>query len=76
MSVSLQVLPAADNGQLEGYQDNIPPQIRGIAGLVGQQDPHHIDVAYHGVVDYHPQPLGVSDFHLLGTVFHFNTPGK
>ena len=65
MSVPLQVLPATDNGQLEGYQENILLQIRDVAGLNRQQDPHHIDVAYHGTVDYHPQPLDVCDFHLL-----------
>ena len=28
------------------------------------QDPRRNDVAYQGVVDYHPQPPAVSIFHL------------
>ena len=26
------------------------------------EDPHRIDMAYHGMVDYRPQPIGVSTF--------------
>jgi hypothetical protein len=30
------------------------------------QDPHRIDMAYQGIVDYRPQPLAVS-IHLTAT---------
>lgn len=58
-------VPPAPNGQPEGHQEDIPPPVRGFARLGGMQDPRHLDVAYQGVVDYHPQQLlGVSSSHL------------
>jgi hypothetical protein len=61
MYIPPQVPPA--NGQPEGHREDIPPPVREIA-----QGPHHFDVAYQGVVDYHPQPLvGVSNLHLSST---------
>jgi hypothetical protein len=55
----LQVPPAPANNQRE----DIPRLDRGVAELGRIQDLHHIDVAYEGIVDYHPQPLAVSNFH-------------
>ncbi|KAH9975647.1 hypothetical protein BJV74DRAFT_888758 [Russula compacta] len=53
------VLPAAANSQFEGHGESTPQQVMDVVGPVTRlQDPHHIDIAYHGVVDYHPQPLG------------------
>jgi hypothetical protein len=61
MCIPPQVPPTPANGQPEGHREDISPPVRGIAG---PQDPHHFDVAYQGVVDYHPQPLvGVSNSH-------------
>jgi hypothetical protein len=54
MCIPPQVPPTPANGQPEGHREDISPPVRGIAG---PQDPHHFDVAYQGVVDYHPQPL-------------------
>ena len=59
---SLQVLPAPGYVQPEGHHDNIPLPAGGIAGRV--QDPHHVNTAPQGIVDYHHQPLAVSIFHL------------
>ena len=58
--IPLQVPRAPTNNQPE----DITPPGRGITEPGRMQDPHHIDVAYQGIVDYHPQPLAVSDFHL------------
>jgi hypothetical protein len=55
---SLQVTPAPANNQREDIPD------RGIAEPGRMRDLNHIDVAYQGIVDYQPQPLAVSDFHL------------
>ncbi|KAF8462235.1 hypothetical protein DFH94DRAFT_699820 [Russula ochroleuca] len=49
-------IPPAVNGQPEIHREDIPPPVRG-ARPGRMQDPHHFDVAYQGVVDYHPQPL-------------------
>jgi hypothetical protein len=66
-SIHLQVPPAPTNGQPEGHRD-IPPPVRGVPGPGRVQDPHHVDVAYQGIVDYHPHPLvGVSNSHLSAT---------
>jgi hypothetical protein len=59
MCIPLQVPPAPVNNQRE----DIPPPNRGVAEPGRMQDLHHIDVAYQGIVDYHPQPLAVSNFH-------------
>ena len=57
MSIPPQVLPAPTNGLPEGHRDDIPSPVRNAVG----PDPHHFDIAYQGVVDYHLQPLaGVS----------------
>ena len=59
----LQVPPGHD--QPEGYCEDIPlPVAGGVAGQGSVQDPHRMDMANQGIVDYHPQPLGVSIFHL------------
>ncbi|KAH9995125.1 hypothetical protein BJV77DRAFT_272522 [Russula vinacea] len=50
------VPPAPANGQPEGHRD-IPPPGRGVARPGRVQDPDHFDMAYQGIVDYHPQPL-------------------
>ena len=63
VSILLQVPPAPANGQPEGHRD-IPPQARGVAGPGRVQAPYYFDVAYQDVVDYHPQPLPVSNLHL------------
>ena len=60
MCIPLQVPPAAANNEPE----NMPPPDRGVAEPARMQDLHHIDMAYQGIVDYHPQPLAVSNFHL------------
>jgi hypothetical protein len=65
MSIPSQVPPAPANGQLEGHRD-IPPPVRGVTGPGTSRvhDPDHFDVAYQGIVDYHPQPLlDVSNSH-------------
>ncbi len=65
MCIPLQVPPAPANNQRE----DIPPPDRGFAEP-GRM--HHIDVAYQGIVDYHPQPLAVSDFRLSADGPHFD----
>jgi hypothetical protein len=57
MCIPLQVPPAPANNRRE----DIPPPNRGVAEP-GRM--HHIDVAHQGIVDYRPQPLAVSNFHL------------
>ena len=57
MGVPPQVPPAPANGPLERYWEDISPLVSGVSGPGSMQDPHHLDVAYHGVVDYHPQLL-------------------
>ena len=63
MCLPLQVPPVPANNQRE----DIPPPRRGVAEPGRMQDLHHVDVAYQGIVDYRPQPLAVSNFHLLLT---------
>jgi hypothetical protein len=58
--ILLQVPPTPANNQ----QEDIPLPDRGVAEPGRMEDLHHIDVAYQGIVDYHPQPLAVSNFHL------------
>jgi hypothetical protein len=61
MRIPLQVPPAPVDNQHE----DIPPPGRGVVAEPGRmQDLHHVDVAYQGIVDYRPQPLAVSNFHL------------
>jgi hypothetical protein len=64
MCIHIQVPPAPGHGQPEGHREDTPPPVGGAAGV---QDPHHIDMAYQGIVDYRPQPLAVSIFHLTAT---------
>ena len=46
----------------EGHREDVPPPVLGVAAPDRVQDPHYVDVAYQGIVDYHPQPLvGVSN---------------
>jgi hypothetical protein len=66
MCIPLQVAPAPA-GPVNNQLENIPPPGRGVvAEPARMQDLHHFDVAYQGIVDYHPQPLAVSNcnFHL------------
>ena len=59
---SPQILPAPAIGHPEGHREDIPPPVFGVAAPGRVQDPHYVDMAYQGVVDYHPQPLvGVSN---------------
>jgi len=57
MCIPLQVPPAPGHGQPEGHREDIPPPIGGVAGPGRVQDPHRIDMAYQGIVDYRPHPL-------------------
>ena len=57
--ISLQVPPIPANDQ----PVYIPPPDRAVAEPGRMQD-MHIDVAYQGIVDLHPQPLAVSNFRL------------
>jgi hypothetical protein len=59
MCIPLQVPLAPANNQ----RVDIPPPGR-VAEPGRMQDLHHIDVAYQGIVNYHPQPLAVSYFYL------------
>ena len=59
MCIPLQVPPAPANNQRE----DMPPPGR-VAEPGRMHDLHHIDVAYQGIVNYHPQPLAVSYFYL------------
>jgi len=57
---NLEVLPVppANDGQLEDHLDiDIPQLVGDVAGQGRLHDPHHVDVAYRGVVGYHPPPL-------------------
>jgi len=50
--------PAAYDDQPGGHWENAPPPGWGVAEPDHRlHDPRHIDVAYHGPVDYHPPPL-------------------
>ena len=60
MCIPLQVPPAPANNQRE----DIPPPGGGAAEPDRMQNLHHIDLAYQGIIDYRPQPLAVSNFHL------------
>ena len=60
MCIPLQVPPAPANIQ----QEDIPAPDRGVAEPGSMQEMHHIDVAYQGIIDYRPQSLVVSNFHL------------
>ncbi len=62
MRIPLQVPPISSNGRLEGHREDIPPPNGGVAGPL--QDLHYIDMPYQAIIDYHPQPLAVSDFYL------------
>jgi hypothetical protein len=66
MCIPLQVLPDAANGQLEDHGEAIPQLVRGAVAPDRLHDPYHVDVAHHGMVDYHPLPIYVSPFHLFG----------
>jgi hypothetical protein len=67
MCIPLQVPPAPGHGQPEGHRDDMPPPLGGVAGPGRVQDPHYIDMAHQGIVDYRPQPFAVSIFHLTAT---------
>ena len=60
-----QVPPGAPgHGQPEDRREDTPPPVGGVEVPGGVQDPHRIDI---GIVDYHPQLLAVSIFHLTAT---------
>ena len=67
-----QIPPAPAIDQPEGHLGDIPPPVQGVAAPARVQDPHHFDVAYQGVVDYHPRPLRVSDSHLFAAEHPFD----
>ena len=67
MCIPLQVPPAPGHGEPEGYHEDIPPPVGGVAGPGRVHDPHYINMAYQGIVDYRPQPVAVSIFHLTAT---------
>jgi hypothetical protein len=50
--------PAPGHGQPEDHHEDIPLPVGG---------PHRTDMAHQGIVDYHPQPLAVSNFHSTAT---------
>ena len=63
--VPCQVPPAAPNDQFEGHMEAMAhyPPVGGIA-VPERLDPQHADIP-NGMIDYHPQPLRVSNSHLL-----------
>ena len=67
MCIPLQVPPVLDHGQPEGHREDIPPPVGGVAGTGRMQDSYRINMAHQGIVDYRPQPLAVSIFHLTAT---------
>ena len=69
MCIPLQVPPAPGHGEPEGHREDIPLPVGGVAGPGRAQDPHRggMDMAYQGVVDFRPQLLAVSTFHLTST---------
>jgi hypothetical protein len=70
-----QIPPAPANGQPEDHREDVLPHVRRVevAWIGRAQDPHHFDVAYEGIADYHPQPLvDVSNFHPSATETPFD----
>jgi hypothetical protein len=65
MCIPLQVPPAPGHGQPEGYREDMPLPVGCAIGPGRDEDPHRIDMAYQGIVNYRPQPLAVSIFHSL-----------
>lgn len=59
--------PPAGHGQPEAHRNNIAPPLGSSIGPGRVEDPHRVDMAYQGIVDYRPQPLAVSIFHLSAT---------
>ena len=66
LSIPLQVPPAAADDRFEGLLGDIPQPVGGVhvVGPGRPQDLHHADLAYQGILDYHPLPLRVGGFHL------------
>jgi len=66
MYIPLQVPPAATNGQLDGYMEYMAhgEPVGGVAGPGRPHDRDPADIAYHGMIDYCPLPLRVSDVHI------------
>ncbi|KAH9962651.1 hypothetical protein BC827DRAFT_1197270 [Russula dissimulans] len=64
MCIPSQNPPAAyDDHQPGGHWEDAPPPGWGVAEPDHRlHDPYHVDVAYHGLVDYHPPPLHVRNF--------------
>jgi hypothetical protein len=67
MSILLQVLPATSNDRLEGHWGGVTRPVWGDAESGRLQDPRYVDATYHGMAYSHPQPVGVSNFHISGT---------
>jgi len=71
MCISLQVPPTVTttNVQLEGHMEYMTHG-EPVAGVTGPRRPHDhdpADVAYHGMIDYRPLPLRVSNVPVSGT---------
>jgi len=70
MCIPLQNPPAATNGQLEGHMEYMAHG-EPVGGVTGPGRPHNHDpanVAYHGMIDYRPLPIRVSNAYI-------STPG-
>jgi len=68
MCIPLQVPPAGTNGQIGGHMDIAHGEP--VGGVIGPGRPHDHDpndVAYHGMIDYRPLPLRVSNVHISST---------
>jgi hypothetical protein len=70
-TVSPQALPAAANSQLEDHWEGIPHPVGGVAGLGRPQELQDVHAANHGLVDYNPLRLNVSNLQpsSIGTSF-------
>ena len=74
MRISRQVPPPVPYDQYEIRMEAIvrDQPVGGVAGPDGVHDPQHANIAYD-MIGHHPQPLGVSNFHLpgIGLLFSF-----
>lgn len=67
--------PAPANGHPEGLREDIPPPIGSMAGPgTRAQDPHHVDVAHQGIVNYHPRPFANPAYVFPDTGYVQNVP--
>jgi len=60
MCFPFQVLPAPGDGQPEGYWDDVPQPVEGVAERGIPQDAR-LNSPRHGMEGYHPLVLGVSN---------------